>query len=176
MRASRHFAIAVLVAAGVVAVPLTALAGDRGPSKVERATDTSRYTSNMGADRVLGAEGAYWTTSGRRQGVLQLRLGVLGRDRDPGHLRRVPPCRHRRYATTPRRSSTGRTARARRTPSATRATSSPGARAGSPGRRLIIRSWNSPTPAPRENFNSPTVPRDPSQRSASPDAAGRLLR
>ena len=46
MRASRLFAVVVLVAVGIVAVPLAASAF-RGPSDAERATATFDYTDNM---------------------------------------------------------------------------------------------------------------------------------
>ena len=171
MRASRHFAIAVLVAAGVVAVPLTALAGDRGPSKVERATDTFEYTSNMEPigfsarkvpldnfrprQSVYNSDLAFWGETAIQGTYAGFRLVDIDDRDDPEEIVDWEDCASPTNTVGNQGDIIAWGPRGSRRP------------------ELIIRSWNSPTPAPRENFNSPTgaeIPASDPRRLTQPGA------
>ena len=154
MRASGHSVVAALVAAGILAIPLTALAGRDGPSKVERATATFDFTDNLRpigfssrevpADNfrprqgVFNSDLAFWADTAVQGTYAGFRLIDIDDPDDPKEIVDWEDCA---------------------SPTNTVGNQGDVIVWGDPQDRreqsLVIRSWNSPTPAPRESFNSP---------------------
>jgi hypothetical protein len=157
MRASRLVVVVALAAAGIVAVPSTASAQS---SKVERATATFDFTDNLSPvgfsarkvpldnfrprSGVINSDLAFWGDTAVQGTYAGFRLIDIDDPDDPKEIIDWEDC------------------------------ASPTNTVGNQGdviiwgdprhrrqRSLIIRSWNSPTPAPRENFNSPAAPEIP---------------
>jgi hypothetical protein len=157
MRASRLTVVVALVAAGILAVPTTASAQS---SRVERATSTFDFTDNMSPvgfsarpvplDNLRPRSGsfnsdlAFWGDTAVQGTYAGFRLIDIDDRDDPQEIIDWEDC------------------------------ASPTNTAGNQGdvivwgdpqsrrsRSLVIRSWNSPTPAPRENFNNPGSPEIP---------------
>ncbi len=174
MRASRTVVVA-LVAIGVLAVPLLASAGSSsGPSKVDRATATFDFTDNMDPigysarkvpldnfrprQSVFNSDLAFWGETAIQGTYAGFRMVDIDDQDDPEEIVDWEDCA-----------------------SPTNTVGNQGdviawGRRGSRRPELIIRAWNSPTPAPRENFNSPTgaeIPVTDPRRFTQP---GRLLR
>jgi hypothetical protein len=152
MRASRLTAVVAIAAAAALAVPLTASAR---PSKVERATATFDFTDNLRPigfsarkvpldnfrprSGVINSDLAFWGDTAVQGTYAGFRLIDIDDPDKPKEIIDWEDC------------------------------ASPTNTVGNQGdvivwgdpqakrkRSLVIRSWNSPTPAPRENFNSPT--------------------
>jgi hypothetical protein len=157
MRISRRAGVVVLAATAVLVVPMTASAWSGGdpPSKVEKATATFEYTDNMkpiGFSKravpldnlrprqgVFNSDLAFWGDTAVQGTYSGFRLLDVDDPSDPEEIINWEDC------TSP--------------------TNTVGNQGdvivwGDPqdkrAQALIIRSWNSPTPAPRENFNSPS--------------------
>jgi hypothetical protein len=158
MRALRFFAVTVLITAGVVVVPL-ASAGDRGSRKVERATATFEFTDNLRPigfsartvpldnfrprAGVYNSDLAFWGETAIQGTYAGFRMVDIDDPDDPREIVDWEDCA-----------------------SPTNTVGNQGdviawGRRGSRRPELIIRSWNSPTPAPRENFNNPASPEIP---------------
>jgi hypothetical protein len=157
MRVSRLTVVVALVAAGMLAVPLTASAQ---LSKVERATATFEFTDNLRPigfssrmvpldnfrprSGVINSDLAFWGDTAVQGTYAGFRLVDVDDPDDPKEIIDWEDC------------------------------ASPTNTVGNQGdvivwgdpqakrkQSLIIRSWNSPTPAPRENFNNPASPEIP---------------
>src|ERR687895_2541278 len=155
MRASRRTVVVALVAIGVLAVPLLASAGSSsGPSDVERATATFDYTDNLRPigfssrnvplDNLRPRQGnynsdlAFWGDTVIQGSYGGFRMVDISDPSDPEEIVDWEDCA-----------------------SPTNTVGNQGdviawGPRGSERPTLIFRSWNSPTPAPRTNFNSPT--------------------
>ena len=155
MRASRRTVVVALVAIGVLAVPLLASAGSSsGPSDVDRATATFDFTDNMDPigysarkvpldnfrprQAVYNSDLAFWGETAIQGTYAGFRMVDIDDQDDPEEIVDWEDCA-----------------------SPTNTVGNQGdviawGRRGSRRPELIIRAWNSPTPAPRENFNSPT--------------------
>jgi hypothetical protein len=176
MRASRRTVVAALVAAGILAVPMTSASGsgwsDWGDSKVDKATETFDYTDNLkpiGFSKrtvplnnfkprsgTFNSDLAFWGDTAVQGTYSGFRLVDVDNPGDPEEIINWDDC------TSP--------------------TSTVGNQGdviiwGDPQDKrkpaLIIRSWNSPTPAPRENFNSPSgaeIPAGDPRRLTQPGA------
>jgi hypothetical protein len=159
MRALRRSVVVVLVATAVLAVPLVASAGSSGPSKVDRATATFEFTDNLepigfSARRVpldnfrprqsvFNSDLAFWGETAIQGTYAGFRLIDIDDPDDPEEIVDWEDCA-----------------------SPTNTVGNQGdiiawGRRGSDRPSLIIRSWNSPTPAPRQNFNNPASPEIP---------------
>jgi hypothetical protein len=159
MRASRLSAVAVTVAVGLVAAPLAASAWNRDPSKVERATATFEYTDNMepigySARKVpidnfrprqgtFNSDLAFWGDTAIQGTYSGFRMIDIDDPDDPELLVNWEDCA-----------------------SPTNTVGNQGdviawGRKGARRPDFIFRSWNSPTPAPRQNFNNPASPEIP---------------
>jgi hypothetical protein len=172
MRASRRTVVVALVAIGVLAVPLLASAGSSsGPSKVDEATATFEFTDNMdpigySARKVpldnfrprqgnFNSDLAFWGDTAIQGTYSGFRMIDIDDPDDPEEIVDWEDCA-----------------------SPTNTVGNQGdviawGRRGSDRPELIIRSWNSPTPAPRENFNSPTgaeIPATDPRRFTQPGA------
>ena len=158
MRAARVFAVSVLVGVGAVALPLAASAGP-GTSKVEQATATFEFTDNMRPigfsarkvpldnfrprQGVYNSDLAFWGDTAIQGTYAGFRLIDIDKPKSPQEIVDWEDCA-----------------------SPTNTVGNQGdilAWGPSKSRRpeLIIRSWNSPTPAPRQNFNNPASPEIP---------------
>ena len=159
MRVSRLLVVPALVAAVAVAVPLAASAVDRSPSKVERATATFDYTSNMRPigfsartvpldnfrprQAVYNSDLAFWGETAIQGTYAGFRLIDIDHPDRPDEIVDWEDCA---------------------SPTNTVGNQGDIIAWGPKGSRrpdLIIRSWNSPTPAPRQNFNNPASPEIP---------------
>ena len=160
MRASRRTVLVALVAIGVLAVPLLASAGSSsGPSDVDRATATFDFTDNMDPigfsarpvplDNFRPRQGnfnsdlAFWGETAVQGTYGGFRLIDIDDPDDPEEIVDWEDCA-----------------------SPTNTVGNQGdviawGRRGRDRPELIFRSWNSPTPAPRENFNNPASPEIP---------------
>ena len=154
MRASRTVVVA-LVAIGVLAVPLLASAGSSsGSNDADEATATFDFTDNMEPigysarkvpldnfrprQAVYNSDLAFWGETAIQGTYAGFRMVDIDDQDDPEEIVDWEDCA-----------------------SPTNTVGNQGdviawGRRGSRRPELIIRSWNSPTPAPRENFNSPT--------------------
>jgi hypothetical protein len=157
MRVSRLTVVAALVAAAALALPLTASAQS---SKVERATATFDYTPNLRPigfsarmvpldnfrprQGVINSDLAFWGDTAVQGTYAGFRLIDIDDPDKPKEIIDWEDC------------------------------ASPTNTVGNQGdvivwgdpqskrrQSLVIRSWNSPTPAPRENFNNPASPEIP---------------
>ena len=152
MRAPRKIALAAVAAACMLVIPLAAAAGGDGRARWRGRRPRSIFTDNL---RPIGFSARTVPADNfRRARRLQLRPRVLGRNGGPGHLRRLPAGRH----LDPREPEGDHQLEDCASPTNT---------VGNQGDvivwgDLIIRSWNSPTPAPQ----LPRRPRDPGHRSA----------
>jgi hypothetical protein len=153
----RRTAVAALVAAGLLAVPLSAAAtrDDDRPSRVERATETFDYTSNLKPigfssrevplnnfkpkSGVYNSDLAFYGDTAVQGTYGGFRLIDIDDEDDPEEIIDWEDCV---------------------SPTNTVGNQGDIIVWGDPQDRrkqsLIIRSWNSPTPPPRESFNSPT--------------------
>src|ERR671915_1814509 len=160
MRASRRTVVVALVAIGVLAVPLLASAGSSsGPSKVDQATATFDFTDNMdpigySARKVpldnfrprsgnFNSDLAFWGETAIQGTYSGFRMIDIDDPDDPEEIINWEDCA-----------------------SPTNTVGNQGdviawGRRGADRPSLIFRSWNSPTPAPRGGFNSPTQPEIP---------------
>jgi hypothetical protein len=157
MRALRLTVVVALVAAGILAVPSTSSAN---LSKVERATATFNFTDNLRPigfssrmvplnnlkprSGVINSDLAFWGDTAVQGTYAGFRLIDIDDRDDPREIIDWEDC------------------------------ASPTNTVGNQGdvivwgdpqakrkQSLVIRSWNSPTPPPRENFNSPAAPEIP---------------
>jgi hypothetical protein len=154
MRAPRKIAFAAVAAACMLVIPLTAAAGGDRPSKVERATATFTFTDNLRPigfssrsvptdnfrprQGIFNSDLAFWGETAVQGTYAGFRLIDIDDPDDPEEIIDWEDCA-----------------------SPTNTVGNQGdiiawGRRGRDRPELIIRSWNSPTPAPRENFNSPT--------------------
>jgi hypothetical protein len=161
MRALRLLVVGVLVAVCAIAVPFTASARDRdrGPSKAERATESFVYTDNMqpvgfSARKVpidnfrprqgtFNSDLAFWGDTAIQGTYSGFRMVDIDDPDDPELIVNWEDCA-----------------------SPTNTVGNQGdviawGRKGADRPSLIFRSWNSPTPAPRQNFNNPASPEIP---------------
>jgi hypothetical protein len=159
MRALRRTVVVALVATGILAVPLLASASSSGPSKVERATATFDFTDNLEPigfsarpvplDNFRPRSGnfnsdlAFWGETAVQGTYGGFRLIDIDDPDKPKEIVDWEDCA-----------------------SPTNTVGNQGdviawGRRGSDRPELIFRSWNSPTPAPRENFNNPAFPEIP---------------
>ncbi len=179
MRASRRSVVAVLIAAGMLVVPLTASAGrdnrsrdgDRTSSKVARATATFDYTRNLRPigfsarevpldnfrprASVYNSDLAFWGETAVQGTYAGFRLIDVDDPDDPEEIIDWEDCASPTNTVGNQGDVIAWGPRGSRRPD------------------LIIRSWNSPTPAPRENFNSPTgaeIPVTDARRFTQPGA------
>ena len=179
MRASRRSVVAVLIAAGMLVVPLTASAGrdnrsrdgDRTSSKVARATATFDYTRNLRPigfsarevpldnfrprASVYNSDLAFWGETAVQGTYAGFRLIDVDDPDDPEEIIDWEDCASPTNTVGNQGDVIAWGPRGSRRP------------------ELIIRSWNSPTPAPRENFNSPTgaeIPVTDARRFTQPGA------
>jgi len=171
MRVSRLIVVAALAAAGLLAIPISAGAQGRGADKVLEATETFDYTENL---RPIGfsarpvplnnlmprsgnfnSDLAFWGDTAVQGTYAGFRMIDVSDPRNPEEIVDWEDCA-----------------------SPTNTVGNQGdvivwGRRGSRRPELIIRSWNSPTPAPRENFNnpgSPEIPADNPLRLTQPGA------
>jgi hypothetical protein len=159
MRVSRLTVIAALVAGGLLVTPLSAAAQDGDRDRVAEATETFDYTDNL---RPIGfsarpvpldnfrprsgnfnSDLAFWGDTAVQGTYGGFRLIDVSDPRDPEEIVDWEDCA-----------------------SPTNTVGNQGdviawGERGSERPSLIIRSWNSPTPAPRENFNNPGSPEIP---------------
>jgi hypothetical protein len=156
MRVSRLTVVVALVAAGILAVPSTASAQS---SKVERATETFTYTDNlrpigfsarpMPLDNFRPRSGsfnsdlAFWGDTAVQGTYAGFRLIDID---DPDRPKEIVDWEDCASPTNTVGNQGDVIAWGRR---------------GRDRPELIFRSWNSPTPAPRENFNNPASPEIP---------------
>jgi hypothetical protein len=160
MRASRRTVVVALVAIGVLAVPLLASAGSSsGPSDVDEATATFDFSDNMDPigysarkvpldnfrprSGVFNSDLAFWGETAVQGTYSGFRMIDIDDPDDPEEIVNWEDCA-----------------------SPTNTVGNQGdviawGRPGSDRPELIIRSWNSQTPAPRENFNNPASPEIP---------------
>jgi hypothetical protein len=160
MRASRRVVAVALVAIGVLAVPLLASAGSSsGPSKVDRATATFDFTDNLDPigysarkvpldnfrprQGVFNSDLAFWGDTAIQGTYSGFRMIDIDDPDDPEVIVNWEDCA-----------------------SPTNTVGNQGdviawGRRGADRPSLIFRSWNSPTPAPRESFNNPMQPEIP---------------
>jgi hypothetical protein len=158
MRALRTVVVALL-AIGILAVPQLASAGSSGPSKVERATATFDFTDNIAPigysarkiplDNFRPRQGnfnsdlAFWGDTAIQGTYGGFRLIDID---DPDRPREIVDWEDCASPTNTVGNQGDVIAWGRR---------------GSDPPSLIFRSWNSPTPAPRQNFNNPASPEIP---------------
>jgi hypothetical protein len=159
MRASRRTVVVAVVLAGLLAVPLSAAAGRGGdddrPSKVERATATFDYTRNLepvgfSARSVpldnfrpragnFNSDLAFWGDTAVQGTYGGFRIIDIDDEDNPREIINWADCA---------------------SPTNTVGNQGDVILWGDPQHKYkpayIIRSWNSPTPAPRTNFNSPS--------------------
>jgi hypothetical protein len=168
MRISRLYAFVAVVAAGVLAFPLIASAGgsrdgdrdsDRDRERLERATATFDFTDNMepigfssrevplnnfrARSGNFNSDLAFWGDTAIQGTYGGFRMIDIDDPDDPEEIIDWEDCA-----------------------SPTNTIGNQGdiiawGRRGSDRPSLIIRSWNSPTPAPRQNFNNPASPEIP---------------
>jgi hypothetical protein len=155
MRAPRRTVVVALVAIGVLAVPLLASAGSSsGPSDADRATATFDYTDNLDPigfsarqvpldnfrprQAVYNSDLAFWGETAIQGTYAGFRLIDIDDEDDPEEIVDWEDCASPTNTVGNQGDILAWGPRGSRRP------------------ELIIRSWNSPTPAPRENFNSPT--------------------
>jgi hypothetical protein len=157
MRALRRIVVVALAATGILAVPLMAVAGSSsGPSKVDRATATFEFTDNLEPigfsarpvpldnfrprQGVFNSDLAFWGETAIQGTYSGFRMIDIDDPDDPEVIVNWEDCA-----------------------SPTNTVGNQGdviawGRRGADRPSLIFRSWNSPTPAPRENFNNPASP------------------
>jgi hypothetical protein len=159
MRVSRLTVVAALVAAGLLVIPLSAAAQGGDRDRVLEATETFDYTDNL---RPIGfsarpvpldnfrprsgnfnSDLAFWGDTAVQGTYGGFRLIDISDPRDPEEIVDWEDCA-----------------------SPTNTVGNQGdviawGERGSSRPSLIIRSWNSPTPAPRQNFNNPASPEIP---------------
>src|SRR5918997_1428183 len=160
MRASRRTVVVALVAIGVLAVPLLASAGSSsGPSKVDQATATFDFTDNMDPigysarkvpldnfrprQGVFNSDLAFWGDTAIQGTYSGFRMIDIDDPEDPEEIVNWEDC----VSPTSTAGNQGDVIA--------------WGRRGSDRPQFIVRSWNSPTPAPRENFNNPASPEIP---------------
>jgi hypothetical protein len=158
----RRTAVVALVAAGLLAVPLSAAAtrDDDRPSRVERATETFDYTRNLEPigfssrevplnnfkpkSGVYNSDLAFYGDTAVQGTYAGFRLIDIDDEDEPREIIDWEDCV---------------------SPTNTVGNQGDIIVWGDPQSRreqsLVIRSWNSPTPAPRQNFNNPASPEIP---------------
>jgi hypothetical protein len=160
MRAPRKIALAAVAVAGMLVIPLTAAAGGDRPSKVERATATFTFTDNLRPigfssrevpldnfrprQGVFNSDLAFWGDTAVQGTYSGFRLIDVDDPDDPEEIINWEDCA---------------------SPTNTVGNQGDVIIWGDPQDRrkpaILIRSWNSPTPAPRQNFNNPASPEIP---------------
>jgi hypothetical protein len=160
MRALRRTVVVALAAAALLAVPLFAFAGSRsGPSDADRATATYDFTDNLDPigfsarqvpldnfrprRGVYNSDLAFWGDTAIQGTYSGFRMIDIDDPEDPEEIVNWEDC----VSPTSTAGNQGDVIA--------------WGRRGSDRPQFIVRSWNSPTPAPRENFNNPASPEIP---------------